>query len=77
MAPSIIIRPITENTVVVVLSSGIAIQISDTFPFGGEIQISESEEKLRLAKGHRILAVLPGDLNDTEEFRIEMEQRKR
>lgn len=71
MAPSIIVKPISENTVILVLSSGIAVQVSDVFPLGGEIQVAESEQKLRVAKFHRITASHPGtNWNPTDKFKV-------
>jgi hypothetical protein len=71
MAPKLSIEPISENGVIVELSSGITIQISDTYPLGGEIQIAETRGKFENHKRKIVDVVLPDKKEETV-FQVEV-----
>jgi hypothetical protein len=71
MPPKLIVEPISENNIIVELSSGITIQITDTFPLGGEIQISRSRGKFENNKRKIVNIVLPSEKDGTP-FQVEV-----
>jgi len=71
MIPHLSVEPISENVVRVMLSCGACIEISDSGEIGAEIHISETPEKLRLARFKRVKVISKlADVAQT--FRVEM-----
>jgi hypothetical protein len=74
MIPCITIKPISGNVIRVILSTGIVIEVSDSGEsLGGDIHISENEERLRLGRFKRI-QVIPKGADSSDTFRVEMKQ---
>ena len=71
MIPNLIIKPISENVIIVILSSGITIQMSDSGGIGGNILIAEKEEDLRFARFKQI-GLITKEANAAGVFRVEM-----
>ena len=73
MIPHLTVEPISENKIRVVLSTGIAIEISDGAMIGGEIFVSETKDGLRLGKFKRIIVVPKGsNFDGSGVFTVEM-----
>jgi hypothetical protein len=73
MIPHLTVEPISENKIRVVLSTGVAIEISDGAMIGGEIFVSETVDGLRLGKFKRIIIVPKGsNFGGSGAFAVEM-----
>jgi hypothetical protein len=71
MIPNLTIKPISENVICVILSTGAIVEISDSGGLGGDIHISESAEKLQIGRFKRIQIVAKG-ADNTNTFHVEM-----
>jgi hypothetical protein len=72
MAPKLTVEPTSENKIIITLSSGIVIEVSDTFPLGGEIFIAETRGHSKRGILKRI-SIASAGTDASKTFRVEMQ----